>query len=95
MTALVLIVPLALAILVAPRAANAQQPIKVFRIGVLYTGSASPSCSPSAEAFQQRLHDLGYVEGQNIMVDTAMRRGSSSGCLIWRLSWCASRWTSS
>jgi len=67
--ALALIIPLALAILVAPRASNAQQPIKVFRIGVLYAGSASPALSPSAEAFQQGLHDLGYVEGHNLVIE--------------------------
>jgi len=60
------IATLALALLVAPLATDAQQPTKVFRIGVLLAGSPSPGPSPTFEAFRQALRDLGYVEGQNI-----------------------------
>lgn len=45
--------------------AEAQQPGKVHRIGVLI--SASPSiASRRIQAFQQSLRELGYVEGKNI-----------------------------
>src|SRR5215471_4819498 len=58
------IVTLVLSLLVAPLAAEAQQPAQVARIGYLSaTGGAE---SPSAEAFRQGLRELGYVEGQNI-----------------------------
>jgi len=59
------IVALALSLLWLPLTAAAQRPVKVPRIGVLYGGSPS-----GAEILQsmllQGLHDLGYVEGQNI-----------------------------
>jgi ABC-type uncharacterized transport system substrate-binding protein len=49
--------------------APAQQPTKIPRIG--YVAGAGDSKSPGAhiEAFQQRLRDLGYVEGKNILIE--------------------------
>jgi putative tryptophan/tyrosine transport system substrate-binding protein len=48
--------------------AQAQQPKQVPRIGYLVTGSASAH-SVRREAFQKGLRDLGYVEGQNIVIE--------------------------
>jgi len=45
--------------------AQAQQPKKVPRIGYL---AADPQ-APTREAFRQGLRDLGYVEGQNILIE--------------------------
>ena len=42
-----------------PLAAHAQQPAKIARIGIL-------DDAPMWQAFRQALHELGYVEGQNI-----------------------------
>ena len=42
--------------------AEAQQPKKVHRIGVLLSGSRSPIWG---EAFRQALRELGYIDGQN------------------------------
>ena len=48
--------------------AEAQQPTKIPRIG--YLGGASPSAiAARTEAFQQRLRELGYVEGKNIALE--------------------------
>jgi ABC-type uncharacterized transport system substrate-binding protein len=48
--------------------AAAQQPAKVPRIA--YLGGASPSAiAPRTEAFRQRLRELGYVEGKNIVIE--------------------------
>jgi len=47
--------------------AQAQQPKKVQRIGVLSPGFPGPSSL--LDAFRQGLRELGYVEGQNIFVD--------------------------
>src|SRR5262245_7660351 len=59
----VLAVVLALCLSAAPLAAHAQQAGKVPRIGFL--GVTSPSDRPShADAFRQRLRELGWVEGQ-------------------------------
>ena len=49
--------------LVSFRLADAQQPGKIARIGVLRLGSPP---EPQIDAFRQRLRDLGYVEGKNI-----------------------------
>jgi putative ABC transport system substrate-binding protein len=49
-----------------PLAPDAQQPTKVFRIGLLYGSSPLPG---TAEAFRQGLRDLGYVEGQNLIIE--------------------------
>ena len=70
---------LVLALLVASLATDAQQPTKVFHIGVLSVGSVgSPPRGPNstAEAFWQGLRDLGYVEGQNLVIDGRAAEGS-------------------
>jgi putative tryptophan/tyrosine transport system substrate-binding protein len=62
-----LIAILALGLLTAPRPAAAQPVGKVYRIGILNSGSAaSGAASGNVEAFRQGLRELGYVEGQNI-----------------------------
>src|SRR5688572_22120921 len=48
--------------------AEAQQPAKIPRIGVLSGGSATANKS-RLEAFRQGLRELGYVEGKNIIVE--------------------------
>ncbi len=61
-----LISTLVLGLLAAPLPAEAQQTNKVYRIG--YLGSRSPL--PTTEiAFRQGLHELGYVEGQNVVIE--------------------------
>ena len=65
---------LALALLVAPLAADAQPVGKVWRIGVLL---ASPPAvnEPFFAAFWHRFRELGYVEGQNIAVEYRWAHG--------------------
>ncbi len=48
--------------------ASAQQPAKVPRIGFLSALSASPMAS-RVETFRQGLRELGYVEGENIVIE--------------------------
>src|SRR2546426_12176156 len=68
------IVTLTLSLLAAPLAADAQQAGKVPRIGFL--GATSPSDRPShLDAFRQRLRELGWVEGQNIVIDYRYAEG--------------------
>jgi putative ABC transport system substrate-binding protein len=52
---------------VAPLATEAQQPTHVHRIGVLL--GATPERTPPVGAFLEGLHDLGYVEGQNLVIE--------------------------
>jgi putative tryptophan/tyrosine transport system substrate-binding protein len=53
--------------------AEAQQPKKVPRIG--YLSNASAANSPRLEAFRQGLHELGYVEGKNIVIEYRYAEG--------------------
>jgi putative tryptophan/tyrosine transport system substrate-binding protein len=67
-------VVLALTLFAAPLAADAQRAGKVPRIGVL--GVTSPSDRPPLlDAFRQRLRELGWVEGQNIVIDYRYAEG--------------------
>ena len=56
-------------LLLAPcSAVEAQQPKKIPRIGYLAAVSAAAD-APRKEAFRQALRDLGYIEGQNILIE--------------------------
>ena len=67
-----LIALLVLGILVTPLAAKAQPTVKVYRIGYLAL-NAPPN--PFYEAFREGLHDLGYVDGQNILLESRWAEG--------------------
>jgi len=58
---------LAGSLLAAPLAAEAQQRGKVYQVGIL--SSANPRSAPIFQAFEQRLRELGYVEGQNVTIE--------------------------
>jgi putative tryptophan/tyrosine transport system substrate-binding protein len=51
----------------APLIAGAQQAARVFRIGAVSAGA--PRSSPHWVAFGQRLTELGYVEGKNLVTE--------------------------
>jgi len=51
---------------------EAQQPGKVYRMGYL---SAGPGIRLTEETFRQALRDLGYVEGQNIVIEWRFSKG--------------------
>jgi putative tryptophan/tyrosine transport system substrate-binding protein len=53
--------------LVAPLAADAQRPERIYRVGVLHPGSADGSAW--VEAFRRGLGELGYREGQNLSLE--------------------------
>jgi ABC-type uncharacterized transport system substrate-binding protein len=63
-----LLMTLTLAMLVGPFAAEAPPAGKVYRIGILQVGTASRTAG-SMEVFRQGLHDLGWVEGQQIALE--------------------------
>src|SRR5262245_25610471 len=54
--------------------AEAQQPGKIPRIGILISASAS-NATRRVQALQQGLHQLGYVEGQNIIIECRYAEG--------------------
>jgi putative ABC transport system substrate-binding protein len=51
-----------------PLAARAQQPTKVWRIGMLETIPSAQN-GPQLDPFRQGLRQLGYVEGQNFVIE--------------------------
>lgn len=61
-----LISTLALGLLAAPLPAEAQQTGKVYRIGYLGSRSGLPT---TEVAFREGLRELGYVEGQNLVIE--------------------------
>jgi putative ABC transport system substrate-binding protein len=68
-----LLVTLALGLLVAPLASDAQQPKEVPRIGVLAVERPPPA--GEIDAFQQGLRELGYVEGQHLTIEWRFTEG--------------------
>jgi putative tryptophan/tyrosine transport system substrate-binding protein len=65
-----LLITLALGVLVAPQAAAAQPPVA--RVGILTAGFGLPALR---EVFHQSLRDLGYVEGQNLVIESRYAEG--------------------
>ena len=61
-----------LGLLTASRAVEAQPAGKVYRIGIL---SSSLASAPAIEALRQGLRELGWVEGQNIVIDYRFTEG--------------------
>jgi putative tryptophan/tyrosine transport system substrate-binding protein len=56
----------ALGLLAAPLAAKAQQARWVYRIGLLESSEPNAGRQAWWNVFRQRMHELGYVEGQNV-----------------------------
>ena len=73
-TAVQTLAALSLGMLAAVPAAGAEQPAKVFRVGFL--GSGSPATYAAlVDAFRQGLRELGYVEGQNVVMELRWAEG--------------------
>jgi putative tryptophan/tyrosine transport system substrate-binding protein len=74
-----LLVLLMLLILAAVHTVEAQQSMKIPRIGYLATRNIPTSTTPdpAADAFQQGLRELGYVQGKNILVEYRYAGGTS------------------
>src|SRR5712691_7843404 len=70
-----LVATLALTVLVAPLTTNVQPPKKVHRIGVLLSNASALWAQPLLAAFRQGLRDLGYVEGQNLVIESRSAEG--------------------
>jgi putative tryptophan/tyrosine transport system substrate-binding protein len=77
MTPRTLVLLVILAFLVEPLTAHAQQATAVHRIGRLIAGNPPAGPDPSLEAFRQGLRALGYIEGQNLVIEHRSAEGST------------------
>ena len=64
-------------LLAAPRAAEAQQAGRVYRIGLLDHSAPDPARQAWWNAFRQRMRELGYVEGQNVSFEPRWAQGDT------------------
>jgi ABC-type uncharacterized transport system substrate-binding protein len=64
----------ALALLAVPLAAEAQ-PAKVYRVGILGESASDPSEARVWQAFRLALRELGWIEGQNIQIESRWTEG--------------------
>lgn len=67
---------LALGLLAGSLPTKAQQVGKVYRIGFLWRGSRASATSPRYIAFLQGLRELGYIEGQNLVLVSRSAEGN-------------------
>jgi putative ABC transport system substrate-binding protein len=70
-----LAVVLAVSLTLAPLAAESQPPARAPRIGYLSNGTPS-SAVPQVEAFRRGLRELGWIEGQTIMIEYRWAEGN-------------------
>jgi putative ABC transport system substrate-binding protein len=65
-------------LLAIPRAAEAQQAGKVYRIGLLDYSALDDARQAWWTAFRQRMRELGYVEGQNVTFEVRSAHGDDN-----------------
>lgn len=70
----IFIVALALGVMRAPLAADAQQGGKIYHLGIV-TAGINPRSAPFYQVFEQRLSELGWVVGQNLAIDFRVPTG--------------------
>jgi putative tryptophan/tyrosine transport system substrate-binding protein len=73
-----LAVVLALSLILAPLAVEAQQPGKVYRVGVLTNKVTDPAEARLWQAFRSGLRERGWIEGQNIVVEFRAAEGNTA-----------------
>jgi hypothetical protein len=75
------------ALAMGPLAAEAQQPVKIWRVGFLASASAS-SAFARVEALWRGLRELGNAEGRNLVIEFRWAEGSNGSLPALRLtSW--------
>jgi putative ABC transport system substrate-binding protein len=77
----------------APLAAQAQQPGKTYRVGILTNKAADPAEARPWQAFRSGLRERGWIEGENILIEFRGPRATPLGFQHSRPTWFGSRWT--
>jgi hypothetical protein len=88
-----LIMTLALGLFVAPLAAEAQLPTKVYRIGWLRPDSPPSPLIPLRRPSGSVCASSAISRARTSSWRPAMRRGAKSGSPSWQRNWSSSRWT--
>ena len=65
-------------LLAAPFAAEAQQPGKVYRVGILTNKASDPAEARLWQAFRSGLRERGWIEGQNILIEFRAAEGNTA-----------------
>ena len=65
------------ALLTAPLPAAAQQAGTTYKIGCLSPGPATEQLNPEVSALRQGMRDIGYVEGQNLVIESRYADGET------------------
>jgi ABC-type uncharacterized transport system substrate-binding protein len=68
----------ALVLFSAPFAVEAQQPGKVYRVGVLTNKASDPAEARLWQAFRSGLRERGWIEGQNILIEFRAAEGNTA-----------------
>jgi putative ABC transport system substrate-binding protein len=71
----------AFVLLSAPLAVGAQQPGKVYRVGVLTNKASDPAEARLWQAFRSGLRERGWIEGENILIEFRGAEGNSTRLL--------------
>ena len=61
----------------APLAVEAQQPGKVYRVGILTNKASDPAEARLWQTFRLGLRELGWIEGGNILIEFRGAEGNS------------------
>jgi hypothetical protein len=80
-----LAVVLVVSLILAPLAAEAQQPVSPRRVGVLLA-LLGPD-SKEAQAFRQGLRDAGYAEGRDVVIEWRSANGDYARLPRWLPTW--------
>ncbi len=78
MFVVVIILLLAVAVLVVPLALEAQQPGKVYRVGILTNKASDPAEARLWQAFRSGLRERGWIEGENLLIEFRGAEGNTA-----------------
>jgi ABC-type uncharacterized transport system substrate-binding protein len=68
----------ALVLVSTPLAVEAQQPGKVYRVGILTNKASDPAEARLWQAFRSGLRERGWIEGQNILIEFRAAEGNTA-----------------